>query len=191
MDEYTGIFDNISPADFILTKTTAIFETPRTTQPVDAFSSFVEEQKRTLTTAFMASEGHLQPIAVLANSDTQRVFTPDDEENVAEFIKRLNREARQMAAVWTFYAQTTLVRSQQVDPDSDAVNIDPNDPDDVALAMEKGELVPGVFWYSERREGDEQHRRQGVMAEEGPGKLGPPSEASPLQSVGIFSLILN
>lgn len=187
-DKYAGVFDHLTPEDFNLDATTAISEIPRTNHGVDAFNSFTEEQLRAVHTAFMASEGHLQPIALLANETTQRAFTPDDEETVAEFIKRLNREAQRMRAVWTFYACKTLVSVEMVSPDDEQPDV--NDPEEIAAAVERGQMQPGVLWYSERREGDEQHRRQGVMAEAGPGRLGPTQEASALQSIALLALIL-
>lgn len=186
MDEYTGIFDSITPQDFIL-ESTAVSETERANHGADAFNAFVDEQMRAVRTAFMASEGNLQPIALLANQTTQRAFTPDDEETVGEFIKRLNREAKHMGAMWTFYACKTLVQTEQVDPSE---LTDATDRDEVQAAIAAGTMAPGVLWYAERREGDEEHRRQGVMKEVGPGKLGPSEEASALQTLGALSLIL-
>lgn len=188
-DEYTGIFDNLNPEDFNLEETTAISETPRGHHGADAFNAFVAEQQRAVVTAYMAGEGDVQPIALLANQDTQRIFTPDDEETVAEFIKRLNREAHSMGAVWTFYACKTQVAFEEVDADAEVSDAD--NAEDVQAALAEGRMTDGILWYAERREGDEQHRRQGVMPEVGHGRLGSSKEASSRQSIGILTLILS
>jgi len=184
-DDLSGIFDHLSPDDFAITS--AVDESARTNRGAAAFNSFVDEQLRAIRLAYTAAEGEINPIAILASPESQRLFKPDDDENMNEYVARLNREAKAMGATWVFISRKTLVASHMVDPDD--VH-DVNDEEAVADAIKKGLLKTGLVWFAERREGDERHRRHGVI-EAGPNhQLGLPTEGSEGQPIPIFDRIL-
>lgn len=180
-DELTGIFDHLTPDDFNL-QTTAVDEMARTNIGIDQFNAFVDEQLRSIRLGWSIGDGYFCPVAVLANEGVQRVFAPDDEETLGDFVNRLHRESDQMRATWLFFALQTTVATYQHE-DADAV--------DSADALEKGgeEAGPGLFWYAERRE-DERHRRHGIMPIAN-GRLGAQTEGSDNQEVTLFGKILD
>jgi hypothetical protein len=182
-DELAGIFDDLSPEDFNV-ETTAIEEISRTNEGVDAFNSFVDEQMRAYRVAWVANHGRANPIAVLASPTMQRVFTPDAEETLGEYVKRLHREAIRMEAIWIFSARKTIVGSFMADEDTDI-----GDPEVIAEAMAAGKASEGVEWFAERREGDENHQRFGIM-QSVDGRLSEPREAASTQSAAWWALVL-
>ena len=183
-DELTGIFDHIRPEDFIL-ETTAIQEYERTNEGVEAFNAFVDEQLRAARQSWIAAEGEVQPIAILASTTKQRVFTPDDEETLGEWVQRLHREAQRMQANWVFLTKRTMVGSAA----PGAQDVDFNDQEAVQAAIEAGTLVDGSLWYAERREGGERHHRFGIMRAKN-GRLAEMEEGPSSQPSGLWSLIL-
>jgi len=185
-DEFSGIFDHLDPEDFTLT-TSAVDEVSRENKGIDAFNAFVDEQLRAVRMAYKAAEGVINPIAILASPAKQRMFTPEADEDMGQYVKRLNREAKAMGATWVFISRKTLVGSRMVSPDQLR---DVNDPDEVQKAIEDGLLVTGLIWFAERREGDERHRRHGVIESNANHQLKEPSEGSEEQALPLFDRIL-
>lgn len=165
-DEFDGIFDDLSPADFF-SQTTAYQEISRTNKGLEAFNGFVDEMLRAVQMAYAMAEGDVGAIAVLANSETMRMFVPVDEETVQNYIDRLNEEAKQMNAHWFFLARATKVGSHLVDRgemhDATQAKV-------IEEAHDQGELQDGLFWYAERRE-DERQKRMGIYFDNGSGIL--------------------
>lgn len=189
-DEFDGIFDHLTIEDFI-TSTTAVEEVLRSNQGLEAFTAFVEEQLRTVRTAWVASETWMQPIALLANHEKQRVFTPDDDESLGDFVNRLSREARSMEAIWSFVAKRTYVADLGMARTSELGDVSSEaDPDAWERAVAEGVAELGVLWYAERNEGTERHHRHGQMVDSN-GRLGPLIEGSPNQTLDLFARILN
>lgn len=159
-DELDGIFDNLTPEDFLVSfNTTAFQEIARVNTGLNAFNDFVEEQLRTLQATYAMTEGAMNPIAILANQHTQRLYLPSEEETVQNYLDRLTEEARAMDACWFFIARRTEVGAHIIEPDE---SHDVADMDVTKKAQESGALSPGVFWYAERRE-DEHQRRMGIF----------------------------
>lgn len=186
-DEYTGIFDGATMDDF-LRETSARSEVPRTNHGAEAFNQFVEEQLRAVRTAWIAAETYMQPLAIVANHDTQRIFIPDDDETLRQFVQRMHREAVAMGAIWTFVAKRTMVATlgEALEVEQD---IDVTDPDEWEKAVAAGLVRLGVTWYAERREGKSRQHRHGQMADE-EGTLGELVEGAPNQAVPLFAEIL-
>lgn len=63
------------------------------------FETFRETNLEGIRITFLSTEGELNPVGILASEHAVRMFVPDDEETVAEFTTRLNRDAREMRAI--------------------------------------------------------------------------------------------
>jgi hypothetical protein len=187
-DEYEGIFDDATVADF-LRETSAKLELAQTGHGVDAFNRFVDEQLRAVRMAWIAAETYMQPLAVIANGAQERVFIPDDDETMGQFVERMHREAVAMEATWAFVAKRTMVANLGAALDVEQ-DIDVTDPEEWEKAVAAGIVRLGVVWYAERREGDERHHRHGQMQDE-EGTLGEMREGSRSQALPLFASILD
>lgn len=187
-DQYEGIFNNATMDDFIR-DTSARLELANTGQGQEAFSKFVDEQLRAVRMAWIAAETYMQPLTVIANGKSERVFIPDDDETMGQFIERMHREALSMEASWAFVAKRTMVANLGSALDVD-VDVDVTDPQEWEKAVAAGIVRLGVVWYAERREGDERHYRHGQMQDE-EGTLGQMSEGSQAQEIPLFASILD
>ena len=175
-DELTGIFDNLTPEDF----------TPFRGRI--AFDKFVAENIETTRTSWLAADGHINPIAVLATPAERWTFAPTDDETLGEYVERLRGEAKRLGASWLFISRKTLVGTYLVDGDSVP---DASDPEAIQKAIESGLMVEGVFYFAERVEGAERDSRHGLMRPEGE-RLGEVVEGNPNhQSASFFSRILD
>lgn len=184
-DEYNGIFDHLNPDDFVR-ETSAVDEVPRVNVGVEKFNQFVDEQLRAVRFAYLASDGQINPIAVVASPTVQRMFAPDDDETLGQYLQRLHREANLIGARWLFISKQTLVGSQET-PASQMKDV--NDPESVG---DESALTEGVYWYAERREGDERHHRHGIIPElAGRNVLGEMTEGPQEQTVPMFAKILD
>lgn len=188
-DEYDGIFDNATVADF-MRDTSARSEVERTNRGAEAFNQFVEEQIRAVRTAWIAAETYMQPLALVANAEKQRIFIPDDDETLEQFINRMHREAQAMGAIWTFVAKRTMVATIKESLDPDEENVDVSDPEAWERAVAADLVRLGVTWYAERREGNQRQHRHGQMHDED-GTLGELIEGSSIQVVPLFAKILD
>lgn len=187
-DEYEGIFNDATVADF-LRETSAKVELPLTAQDPDAFNRFVDEQLRAVRMTWIAAEGYMQQLVVLVNGDQERIFTPDDDETVGQFVMRMQREAVAMEAHWVFIARRAQVATLGDATDED-VDIDVTDPVEWQKAVAAGIVRTGLTWYAERRVGDERYHRHGQMQDEG-GTLGELHEGAPNQAMPLFASILD
>lgn len=185
--EFEGIFDDLTPDDFAR-ETSARSEVPRTNKGADAFNQFVEEQLRAVRTAWITSETWMQPLAVVANHEKQRIFIPDDDETLGQFVQRMHREAVAMGAIWTFVAKRSMVANlgEALPVERD---IDANDPEAFRRAEAEGLVQLGVIWYAERREGVQRQHRLGQM-QDMDGTLGELFEGAPNQDIPLFAEIL-
>lgn len=187
-DEYEGIFENATVADFERS-TSAKIELAQAGQGVEAFDRFVDEQLRAVRMAWIAAETYMQPLVLLANGKQQRVFTADDDETLGQFVQRMHREAVAMEATWVFVAKRTMVanlgHALEVEHDTDV-----NDRDEYEKAVAAGLVRLGAMWYAERREGDERDHRHGQMQDE-EGTLGEMHEGARNQGIPLFASILD
>lgn len=188
-NEYEGIFEDATVADFIRT-TSARLETTRTGgQGLEAFNRFVDEQLRAVRMAWIAAETYMQPLVLLTNDTQQRVFSPDDDETLRQFIERMHREAIAMEATWVFIAKRTMVGNigDAIDTEHD---VDVSDTEEWEKAVAAGVVRLGVVWYAERREGAERHHRHGQMQDEN-GTLGEMREGARNQGIPLFAAVLD
>jgi hypothetical protein len=182
-DEYTGIFDHLTPADFEITSS-AVAEAPNGDR---SFDDFVDDQLRALRYAFAAATGQVDPLCTLASPNVERVFAPDDDETLGQYIKRLNREARNLAADWVFIFQRTIV-GEWVGPADEAPSPDSNSAMELARANDA--IREGVYWHAEDRSGDSPVRRHGYVAISSDNQLGDVFEANPAQATSPFAWVL-
>lgn len=181
-DEFTDIFAEATVADF-LRSSSARDEMART----DDFDTFVAEQIRAVRTAWIASETYMQPLALVADDRTQKIFIPDDDETLRQFVERVHREAKAMGATWTFVAKRTMVASFGATDDGYDVSIDDEEAWEKAVA--EGLVNLGVVWYAEHRDEHTMQRRHGQMQDED-GTLGRLIEGAANQGFPLFSEIL-
>lgn len=188
-DDLTGIFDSITPDMFSL-ETSAIDETEGRFVGTDAFNASVDERIRGVRAAFASSFGQVNPLAVLTNRTTQRVFVPDQDENLGMFLERLKREAAMMSAHWFFFAKRNVF-SIYYPADEDDERHDVASSASLEAAAQRGsEPEEGILWYAESREGAEQMHRHGALRIAG-NKIGEATEGDGNQTIGVFSLILD
>lgn len=174
-DELAGIFDDLSPEDFSPNRGRV------------AFDKFVDRHVQIVRMAYLASEGNINPVAILATDTEEHEFTPTQEETLGEYVARLHDEAEGVGAKWLFISRKTLVGSLSI-PASEMFDL--SDPEQVQAAIEKGLMSEGVFYYAERTEGAERQRRHGMMRADG-NRLAMQVEGdSEHQSVDFFSSIL-
>jgi hypothetical protein len=121
-DELTGIFDDLSPEDFVL-ESTAIASMQGCYAGPDVLDGFLEHQLNAVRLAFSMADGWLYTTAVLAGREGLRTFVADDDETLRDFVSRVRGEAARMRAHWCFMATQTLIgpRSEDGDTGQEAV----------------------------------------------------------------------
>lgn len=186
-DELTGIFDDLTPEDFVR-QTTAKIETHLPGNPnegPEAFAKFVEHNIEVVRSSSLAAGGNdINPVAVLANASTQWIFSPTEDENMGQYIQRLHDEAMKLGATWVFISRQTMVAATpSINPP------DTNDEGAIQQAMKEGMLHKGVIFFAHRHEGDEWEQRHGMMQYETQG-LGPAVYGDESQPVTFFARIL-
>ncbi len=107
-DDLTGIFDGLSPEDFVV-DTTAIASMAGCYAGPDVLDGFLEHQLNAVRLAFAMSDGWLMTTAVLAGRDGLRTFVADDDETLDDFVARVRSEAARLRAHWCFMATQTLM----------------------------------------------------------------------------------
>lgn len=185
--KWEGIFDDLTPEMFAL-ETSAVLESSGEFAGREAFDTAVDEQLRNVQSAFAASGGKINPIAVLFSATMQRNFTPDRDENLGQFLERLQREARVMGARWLFIAKESVF--QNYDHEEGDEKPDPSSAGALSRADAAGSgLKAGILWYAEYREG-EGGRRLGTMTASG-NRITESVEGDEEQRIAVFSLILD
>jgi len=179
-DEFSGIFDELEPDDFAGLFSTDV-QTPNVGE--DAFAEFVERHIESTRFAFLAADGEINPIAVLANATTCWLHTPEDHESLGDYLTRLAKEARRVEATWFFFVRKTKVGL------GDDTTENMFDPKMLKKAKKNGQMVDGVFYYASRHEGVDQENRRGIMRAHG-NRLGELVEGAPEQEVPVFDEIL-
>ena len=195
-DDLTGIFDDLSPIDFIATSVVA-----RSPRHDDDFDHFVERQLHAVRYAFAAADGAINPIATLGTDTAEHMFTPEDDESLGQYVWRLRRQARIFGATTLFIFKKTKVGLL---PQDDAVvkaledgaltewarsqGLAVDDPEAMRAALELGTQVDAVYWYAVQI-GADPRRRHGYITITDK-QLGPLVEAEATQAVGAFDRIL-
>jgi hypothetical protein len=179
-DDITGIFDHLTPEDFFDPDTSAQ-RIPL--DPTCSFDTFVMEQLTLLRYAFAASDGHINPITVLANDHFAIVYQANDDENLGQYITRMNGEAQKIGARWTFFYKRTLIARQA--PGND-INV--GDASLMSQALKSGDTQEAVYWYAARNDDDDPPMRHGYAAIDD-AKLGEVSEG-PQQPNDLLNKIL-
>lgn len=176
--ELNGIFDHLKPEDFLV-------EGPN--QGKEAFDKFFESCLTTVRTAFAASDGHLNPIAILSDTHREVSYTPGDE-TLDEWMAHLRSEAHKIGATWFFVCRKTMVGFYQATTDDEIPDI--ADPAALQKAIESGQYGEGMFFYAERLEPGGTQGRHGLMRIDG-NTLGDLVEgSSQAQSADYFKGVL-
>lgn len=184
MKHLTGIFDHLNPDDFGH-ETSALDET----RPPRKFQTFVDNSLNALRVAFAASDGNLNPVAVLASSTVQRMFGPNDDESLADYIVRLANEARIIGAHWVFISTRTEGALVEVEYDGTTPLNGINNIDDMTAVQEQGLDEEMVYYYAVQVTNDEVTRRQGLLPITASNSLGEIREGAPEQP-SLFDAIL-
>lgn len=183
-DELTGIFDHLKADDF---KTGIGPNFGR-----EAFTAWVATKIDEIRTAWAASDGHLNAVAMVADSHTHIIITISKGEDLNKYVDRIRVESRKLGATWFFVARRTQVAAYDADVDDETL---PNATDSSealnAVAAQKGvEFTDGVYYYAERQDDDEVDRRHGIMPAQGD-RLGTLVEGNAdLQEASFFKGIL-
>lgn len=107
-DQLTGIFDALTPDDFVV-ETTAVTTMEGCFSGAEVFDGFVEHQLHAVRLAFSVAQGWLTTTAVLASPTCLRAFVADEDETLTDFVARLRHEALRMGAHWSLVAFQTHV----------------------------------------------------------------------------------
>lgn len=171
--DLTGIFNDLTPQDFDRSNSArhvALLERQN-------FEEFVTNSLEALRLAFHAADGKPNPVAVLMGSDGRRIYTPDDDESVGDFLDRLSREAKEQQTHTLFIAMLTVGGTYQAPSTDGWTTLD--DADAVKRSAETGSgLRPVLVWYAQYGKAV----RQGIMMTEdgntgdvfeSPGEFGP------------------
>lgn len=141
-DELDGIFDGLTIEDFMRSPRGDL--TLRHSQP-ETFEEFCHRHTNMLQMIFTASEGEFSGMAILAQLGAkptlERLFLPQEEESVGNFVNRLTAEVKEMGANTLFYVMCTQVKVQYLTPDEVSES-------DLAVdRMDNGEEA--LMWYCE------------------------------------------
>lgn len=178
-DDLTGIFDDLTPEDFL----------PELKRGILAFDAFVQDNIKSIRMAYLASDGQINPVAIFADPTNEWVFVPNDDENMGQYISRLREAAHTLKATWFFISRKTMVGSYVVEVSDEDQIADVADPSAVKRAADAGLMSEGVLYYAERLEDGVRDVRHGYMRVEND-RLGTVAEGNPLQRMELFSNIL-
>lgn len=104
IEEIRNFLDTVTADDF--DRTSAHDESHYTKEITGQarFNAFTHFHLEAARIAYAASDGYMNPWAVLHRPDARRMFVPDDDETVSMFVNRLAREAQDFGATWFFIA---------------------------------------------------------------------------------------
>lgn len=164
-DEIAKAFADIKPEDFFRDtsaqdRITYTHEHAHLTTGINHFNGFVDAHvQRSKEQTY--SEHGFHAFSTLHNPTEQRHFHPDDDETAHQYAERLAREAKDMQATWFFTAMLAPGRAysgDEVPPDIDADN-----PQELAAAIESGVLRLSICWYAQDDEESPPFRRSGII----------------------------
>lgn len=137
-DDITGIFDHLTPDDFIITDLSgAKIPLPDGC----SFDEFVDIQITLLKYAFAACDGEINPLTILAVGDQSIVYQAADDESLGQYITRMAGEARRLKARWVFFYKKTLVAKAVGDATV-------GDDSLMQQAMKQGDAWEAMYWYA-------------------------------------------
>lgn len=183
-DQFTGIFDHLDPDDFKKT------HGPR--RGGEEFAEWLADRLAEVRMAWASSDGHLNPITVIADSGSSVMLPATSEETLAQYRDRVRDEARRLHATWLFTARKTTVGYYDTTTEDDTLPDTTQDEKTIrATASARGaKLSEGVYYYAARHEGDETERKHGMIPNEN-GLLGETIEGNAdAQSVSFYGDIL-
>lgn len=180
-DEIEGFFDDLTPEHFHQDSSSFV----EMSRPNETFDAFVGEQVRATQIAYATAEGSMAPVAALVNAETLRMFVPQDEETLGDYLQRLHTESLDMDARWFYLARATQVASHLVRPED---LHDATQGEVVEGAKEANVLVDGLIWYAEAR-GEAPEKRMGIFYDNNDGVLERPIAVSGQQSALLEAVL--
>lgn len=169
-DEIEAAFKDLSVDDFIL-ETSARHEIAFSKEDQEEvvsgyenWSAWIAAMRGMVKVMYMAdiSHGHqFVALSILHENTKQRMFTPDYDETIRNYVDRLIRESNVLHPTWAFSA--ILAPHAVYDGDASPPDIDMNSSEEIRLALEAGELEMGIFWFAERDDGTGKSKASGVI----------------------------
>lgn len=164
-DDITQVFADITPEDFhrdtsALDRLTYDPGQAHFTSGINNFNGFVDAHVRRSKEASHKPSG-FHAFSTLHNPTEQRHYHPDDDETAQQYASRLAREASEMQATWFYTAMLAPGRAYmegETPPEVDADN-----PDELAAALESGLLHLSICWFAQSNEQDPPFRRSGII----------------------------
>lgn len=164
-DDITQAFADIKPEDFeretsALDRLTYTSEQSYFTTGRNNFNGFVDAHVRRSKDATRKPSG-FHAFSTLHSNSEQRHFHPDDDETASQYASRLAREATEMQATWFYTAM--LAPGRAYTDGEDPPDVDADNPDELAAALEAGILHLSICWFAQDNEEDPPFRRSGII----------------------------
>lgn len=173
-----GFFDHLSPDDFVRESSA------RQVAVLDdiPFDDFVERSLESLRFAYYAADGNPNPVAILVGPDGRRIFSPDDDETLGQYLDRLGREARKHKSTRLFTAWLTEGGTYEGEDQHDI-----GSQDGLALVGEENMKIV-LYWYAQNKRKPKQIRHGLITIEAG--DLGDCVEADGDHAAPVYRQIL-
>lgn len=136
-DDMSGIFEHLTPQDFMRSSARHVAVWDQ-----QSFEEFVNACLDMVRFAFHASDGSPDPVALLIGTDGRRLYAPDEDETLGQYLDRLSREAKEYGAHSLFTMWLTKGGTYESDHFS-RIDSDEN------LAKVQGGLKPVIYWYAQ------------------------------------------
>lgn len=164
-DEIAQAFESITPEDFhretsALDRLTYSPDQGHFTAGVNNFNGFVDAHVRRSKDATHKPSG-FHAFSTLHNTTEQRHYHPDDDETANQYASRLNREAQEMGATWFYTAM--LAPGRAYTEEESPPEIDADNPEELAAAIEAGVLHLSICWFAQSNEQDPPFLRSGII----------------------------
>lgn len=126
--------------------------------PDYSFNIFIAENIDEAKSNFDTDGEEVEPYIVLVNAHEGRIFEAYHDENNAQFLARITREARDMNATMVFISMLVWTAPHVLD-------IDATSQEEVAASIARGDVTRTFGWYAERNApGEPRERRSGFWS---------------------------
>lgn len=173
-----GIFEHVTPEDFLRVSSARHVATMQQ----QSFDDFVTSSLETTRFAYHAADGDLCPVALLVGPGGRRIYAPDDDETLGQYLKRLHREARQHATHTLFTVWLTQGGTYKGDVPERV-----NGPEALQHAEKaNGGLQQVIYWYAQSYS----EIRHGIITIDDQGNTGEVIEAPDHTASHLYKEIL-
>lgn len=152
--EIARFFDSITPEDFLTPPAVGASTVEKEPYPRHGANEF---ERFTLANLHRLVEDE-EPFAALHNGTYLRRYEPTHDEDLAEFLVRVTKEAKQHGAKWFFVGTPGEASMGTV--------FDPTNERDVERARSEGHMMSVTNWYSESVESTSTETRFGIVYHE-------------------------